>query len=68
MVYFANEKGEFVIDANGVTGTPFFSEMILDALNRTEYAMTQEHTLKAAELCLKAQEAAVHIQYDMMNK
>ena len=34
---------------------------ILDCLNRTETAMTQAHALKAAELCLLAQEKAIRI-------
>jgi hypothetical protein len=46
----------------GKIGFPFFGELILDCLNRTEKAMTQEHTFKAAELCLKAQKQAVVIQ------
>lgn len=68
MIYFANEKGEQVINANGITGTPFFSQMVLDSLNGTDLAMTQAHTLKAAELCIKAQMQAIHIQNDLMNK
>ena len=39
----------------------FFGEFILDCLNRTEKAMTQEHAFKAAELCLKAQAAAIRL-------
>ena len=35
--------------------------MILDCINRTENAMTQEHTLKAAELCVLAQMQAVDL-------
>ena len=46
----------------GKVGCPFFGRLILDCLNRTEFAMTQNHAFKAAELCLKAQEAAVRIQ------
>jgi predicted dehydrogenase len=42
-------------------GYPFFGELILDCLNRTEKAMTQEHAFKAAELCLKAQALAVRL-------
>lgn len=34
---------------------PFFGNFILDILNGTENAMTQEHAFKAAELSLKAQ-------------
>lgn len=42
----------------GKTGFPFFGELILDCLNGTEKAMTQEHVFKAAELCLRAQAMA----------
>jgi hypothetical protein len=34
---------------------------VLDCLNRTDKAMTQAHTFKAAELCLRAQMAARRI-------
>ena len=42
------------VSTTGVTGYPFFGQLILDCLNRTENAMTQAHAFKAAELCLKA--------------
>ncbi|MGN1021481.1 MAG: Gfo/Idh/MocA family protein [Aristaeellaceae bacterium] len=54
-VILVNGKGEKHIDATGVTGYPFFGELILDCLNRTENAMTQAHAFKAAELCVTAQ-------------
>ena len=60
-VYLVNDEGEQHIHVAGKVGFPFFGELILDCLNRTENAMTQEHAFKAAELCLKAQEAAVRI-------
>jgi hypothetical protein len=60
-VYLVNDKGEQYLNAAGVTGYPFFGQLILDCLNRTENAMTQEHAFKAAELCLLAQENAVRI-------
>ena len=47
---------------NGKVGFPFFGQMILDSMNRTETAMTQEHTFKAAELCLIAQSKAKRIE------
>ena len=56
-----NGKGEKYLNAAGATGFPFFGELILDCLNRTEKAMTQDHAFKAAELCLRAQENAVRI-------
>ena len=58
-VYLVNGSGEKYFDATGTTGYPFFGQLILDCLNRTENAMTQAHALKAAELCLRAQERAV---------
>jgi len=54
-LFLANGKGERHIDAEGKVGYPFFGQLILDCLNRTENAMTQEHAFKAAELCVKAQ-------------
>ena len=60
-VYVVNGKGEKYLNAAGATGFPFFGELILDCLNRTEKAMTQDHAFKAAELCLRAQENAVRI-------
>lgn len=42
----------------GQAGFPFFGELILDVIHRTEQAMTQSHVFKAAELCLKAQQFA----------
>jgi len=60
-VILVNGKGEQHINATGVTGYPFFGKLILDCLNRTENAMTQEHAFKAAELCVQAQNAAVDL-------
>ena len=61
-VILVNGKGEQHIDATGVTGYPFFGQLILDCLNRTEHAMTQAHAFKAAELCLQAQKQAEMIR------
>jgi predicted dehydrogenase len=60
-LYLVDEKGEHRISCAGKVGFPFFGELILDVLNRTEKAMTQEHAFRAAELCLQAQAAAVRI-------
>lgn len=60
-LYLVNQQGETYIDAKGKAGYPFFGELILDCLERTERAMTQEHAFKAAELCLIAQEQAVRV-------
>jgi predicted dehydrogenase len=61
-LYLVDGKGEHHYELNGQVGYPFFGQLILDCLNRTENAMTQEHAFKAAELCLKAQEAAIRIE------
>ena len=53
-----DDKGEQHLSVGGQVGFPFFGELILDCLNRTERAMSQAHAFKAAELCLKAQAAA----------
>ena len=60
-VYLANQEGEFHIPVAGKVGYPYFGQLILDCLNRTEKAMTQEHAFKAAELCVKAQMQAIQI-------
>ncbi len=66
------QEGDVVILVDGIRerkysvrgriGYPFFGQLILDCLNRTEYAMTQRHALKAAELCLRAEAAARRIK------
>lgn len=54
-LFLVTQEGEYHMDVSGQVGFPFFGKLILDCLNRTEHAMTQEHTFKAAELCLLAQ-------------
>jgi len=61
-VFWSDKKGEYYFNASGKTGYPFFGQMILDCINRTENAMTQQHVFTAAELCLKAQEKAIRVQ------
>ena len=61
-MFVVNEQGEKYLNATGVTGYPFFGQLILDCLNRTENAMTQAHAFKAAELSLQAQEKAIRIK------
>jgi len=60
-VYLANAHGETHYDVEGTVGFPYFGRLILDCLNRTENAMTQEHAFKAAELCVRAQIQAVKV-------
>ncbi|MDN4524065.1 Gfo/Idh/MocA family protein [Fictibacillus fluitans] len=61
-LYLVNGEGEQHFHLTGKVGYPFFGELILDCLNRTEKAMTQEHAFKAAELCLVAQENAIRVE------
>ncbi|MEM9445321.1 MAG: Gfo/Idh/MocA family oxidoreductase [Verrucomicrobiota bacterium] len=57
-IYLTTDHEPKMIECEGKVGYPFFGELILDLLNRTEKAMTQEHVFKAAELSLMAQEIA----------
>lgn len=61
-LYFVNNTGEYHLSLRGKVGTPYFGQLILDCLNRTEDAMSQEHALKAAELALKAQNQALKLE------
>ncbi|PRX60587.1 putative dehydrogenase [Cohnella sp. SGD-V74] len=61
-LYLVNGEGEKHLELAGKVGYPFFGELILDCLNRTEKAMTQAHAFKAAELCLQAQAKAVKVE------
>ena len=54
-VYMANGKQTSCFDVAGQVGYPFFGQLILDCMHRTENAMTQAHAFKAAELCVRAQ-------------
>jgi len=60
-VFLCNDTEYTNICVEGKVGCPFFGELILDSLNRTEIAMTQRHAFKAAELCLQAQEKALRV-------
>jgi len=57
-LFLANGEVEKNFSVEGKVGFPFFGQLILDCLNRTENAMSQGHAFKAAELCLKAQALA----------
>lgn len=61
-VYLVNADGEQRMQVGGLVGFPYFGQLILDCLNGTELAMTQEHTFKAAELSLIAQKQAVKVE------
>ncbi len=61
-VFWVDGSGEHYFNAAGKVGFPYFGQLILDCLNRTENAMTQEHAFKAAELCIRAQMQAVKVE------
>lgn len=61
-LYLVDHQGEHHLRCHGEVGYPFFGQLILDCLNRTENAMTQEHAFRAADLCLQAQAMAKRIE------
>lgn len=58
VLYLVDAKGEHRLPCRDRVGYPFFGELILDCLERTERAMTQTHAFEAARLCLIAQTKA----------
>jgi predicted dehydrogenase len=60
-IYLVDGTGERHIPVHGRVGFPFFGDLILDCLNRTERAMTQKHAFLAIELALRAQVGATKI-------
>ncbi len=61
-LFLVNADSEKHFALSGKVGFPFFGRLILDCLNGTQEAMTQEHAFKAAELCLKAQAMARRVE------
>jgi len=61
-VFLVNQDGEQHFEVTGKVGYPFFGQLILDCINRTENAMTQEHAFKAAELCVRAEMQAAKVK------
>jgi predicted dehydrogenase len=55
IILIANEEGDQELRVSGQVGFPFFGQLILDCLNRTEHAMTQDHAFQASRLSLEAQ-------------
>jgi predicted dehydrogenase len=60
-VYMVDGRGPHHFDVHGQVGYPFFGQLILDCLQRTEKAMRQAHAFKAIELAIRAQQAAVRL-------
>ena len=61
-LFLINDDGEKHMALSGKVGFPFFGQLILDCLNRTENAMSQDHAFKAVELCIKAQNQAIRVE------
>lgn len=61
-VIIVDEESERHICVTGQVGFPFFGQMILDIMNRTENAISQEHVFRAIELAIEAEEKAVVVQ------
>jgi predicted dehydrogenase len=57
-IFLTNDEKEQEIECLGQSSFPYFGQLILDVINRTENAMTQAHTFKAAELSMLAQKMA----------
>jgi len=60
-LFLVNKHGEQHLRLSGQVGFPFFGELILDCIHRTENAMTQQHAFLAAELSVKAQLQAARV-------
>lgn len=58
ILIITDDRGEHVLHLKGKIGFPFFGQLILDSLNRTQIAMTEEHLFAAARLSLEAQAMA----------
>lgn len=54
-LFLVNETEEQEIECLDKSGFPYFGQLILDCINRTENAMTQAHVFKAAEISMEAQ-------------
>ena len=61
-IFLVDGEGEKLIECKGRVAFPFFGQLILDCLHRTETAMTQKHAFKAAELSMLAQKMADEAQ------
>ncbi|HEY0187093.1 MAG TPA: gfo/Idh/MocA family oxidoreductase [Cellulomonas sp.] len=57
-LFLVDGAGERHLRTDGSVGYPFFGQLVRDVLDRTETAMSQAHTLKAAELAVRAQQQA----------
>ena len=58
LLFLVDEEGEQEIHCAGKVGAPYFAQLVLDVLHRTENAMTQEQAFKAGEISMLAQALA----------
>jgi hypothetical protein len=61
-VFLVDGQGEHYLNVQGKVGLPYFGQLILDCLNRTEQAMTQAHAFKVIELALLADSNAQRLE------
>ena len=61
-IYLVDHRGERHLSVHGTVGFPFFGQLILDCLNRTEKAMPQRQAFLAIELALKAEAQALRVR------
>jgi predicted dehydrogenase len=57
-IFLVDHEREQEIECEGNVGFPFFGAFLLDLLNGTDHAMSQEHVFAAAELSMQAQAIA----------
>lgn len=57
-IYLVDKAGEHVIECQDRVGFPFFSQLIVDCIDREETSISQDHVFKACEMALQAQELA----------
>ncbi|GAA4426311.1 Gfo/Idh/MocA family oxidoreductase [Georgenia halophila] len=57
-LFLANGERETHFQVAGKVGYPYFGQLVLDCLERTENAMTQDHAFKAIEIAVRAQNEA----------
>ena len=61
-LFLVDHRGEHHFSVAGQVGFPFFGALILDCLNRTAKAYSQEMFFKAAELAVIAEQTATRIE------
>ncbi len=61
-LFLVNRTENLRMNLRGKVGYPFFGEMILDCLNGTENAMTQDHVFTTSELAVLAQKQATVLE------